>query len=41
MFHAKFHDHWTIRSEGEDFRRFEPSLMGMAATLVILPGPFI
>ena len=40
MLHAKFQDHRTISSVGEDFRRFL-SYMGMAATLVMWPGPII
>ena len=33
MLNAKFHDHRTISSEGEEFIRFSP-YMGMAAILV-------
>ena len=38
MLHAKFQDHRTISSVGEDFWRFL-SHMGMAAILVMWPGP--
>ena len=34
MLHAKFHDHRTISSVGEDFLRFLP-YMGMAAILAM------
>ena len=34
MLHAKFHDHGTISSVGEDFLRFLP-YMGVVAILVM------
>ena len=40
MLHVKFQDHRTSGSGEEDFLRFLP-YMGMAATLVMLPKPFI
>ena len=40
MLHAKVQDHRTISSGEEDFLRFLP-YMGMAAILVMCPGPFI
>ena len=40
MLHAKFQDHRTSGSGEEDFQRFLP-YMGMAAILVMTPGPFI
>ena len=40
MLHAKFQDHRTSGSGEEDFKRFLP-YMGMAAILVMCPGPFI
>ena len=40
MLHAKFQAHRTSGSGEEDFLRFLP-YMGMAAILVMLPGPFI
>ena len=40
MLHAKFQDHRTSGSGDEDLFRFLP-YMGMAAILVMLPGPFI
>ena len=38
--HAKFQDHRTSGSGEKTFQRFLP-YMGMAAILVMLPGPFI
>ena len=40
MLHAKFQDQRTSGSGEEDFSRFVP-YMGMAAILVMRPGPFI
>ena len=40
MLYAKFQDHRTFGSGGEDFLRFLP-YMGKAAILVMGPGPFI
>ena len=40
MLHAKYQDHRTSGSGDEDFLRFLP-YMGMAAILVMWPGPFI
>ena len=39
MLHTKFQGHWSIGSGEEDFLRFLP-YMGMAAILVMWPGPF-
>ena len=39
MLHAKFQDHRTFGS-GEDFHMFYHFIMGMAAILVMCPGPF-
>ena len=39
MLHTKFQGHRSIGSEEEDFLRFLP-YMGMAAILVMWPGPF-
>ena len=39
MVHTKFQGHWSIGSGEEDFLRFLP-YMGMAAILVMWPGPF-
>ena len=39
MLHSKFQGHWCIGPGEEDFLRFLP-YMGMAAILVMLPGPF-
>ena len=42
MLHAKFHDHRTISSVGEVFlMSLSYTCMGVAAILVMLPGPFI
>ena len=40
MLHAKLQDHRTSGSGAEDFLRFLPYL-GLAAILVMRPGPFI
>ena len=40
MLHAKFQDHRSSGSGEEDFLRFLP-YMGIAAILVLWPGPFI
>ena len=40
MPHAKFYEHRTIKSVGEDFLRFLP-YMGMAIILVMWLEPFI
>ena len=40
MLQAKFQDHRTSSSGEEDFKKFLP-YMGMAAILVMWPGPFI
>ena len=40
MLHARFQDHRTSGSGEEDFLKKLPYL-GMAAILVMLPGPFI
>ena len=40
MLHAKFQDHRTSGTGEEAFLRFLP-YMGMAAILVMRPGPFI
>ena len=39
MLHTKFEGHWCFGSGEEDFLRFLPYI-GMAAILVMLPGPF-
>ena len=39
MLHTKFQGHWPFGSKEEDFLRFLP-YMGMAAILVMWPGPF-
>ena len=41
MLHAKFQDHRTSDSGEEDFFFRFLLYMGMAAILVMLPGPFI
>ena len=42
MLHAKFQDHRTSGSGGEIFLSFLPYMyMGVAAILVLWPGPFI
>ena len=40
MLHTKFRGNPSTGSGGEDFKRFLP-YMGMAAILVMCPGPFI
>ena len=40
MPHAKFYEHRTIKSVGEDFWRFLP-YMGMTTILVMWPEPVI
>ena len=40
MLHAKFQDHRTSGSGEVDFLRYLP-YMGVAAILVMCPGPFV